>query len=149
MSAKPIQYPTTFTPIEFTCKCGTKVRIDFEPISGPEPFYKHCVEDEGKHIAGRLIAVWEERKVYVIYHNAVASPVHFRINFDFNLKNAAIWNTLEQAEQSRRAFNECSDIQSEDGMYLYRNFRVEQQDVGRFAVICDSICMGKRSCRAC
>jgi hypothetical protein len=59
-----IHYPATWNPVKFTCKCGAKCRIDVEvsPMSAAgDPFYEHCIEDEGRQMPGPLIAAWEER----------------------------------------------------------------------------------------
>jgi hypothetical protein len=58
-----IQHPEQWTPMEFTCKCGVKCRLDVELIAGPVAgqFYKHCGKDVGDYIPGPIIAAWEER----------------------------------------------------------------------------------------
>lgn len=69
MSANPIQidqsiaYPEEWIPMEYTCKCGVKGRVDVEVIAGPysAQFHQHCAKDEGRHIPGPIIATWEER----------------------------------------------------------------------------------------
>jgi hypothetical protein len=66
MSANPshtVAYPEKWTPMEFTCKCGVKYRVDVEFIAGGSAsrFYQHCIKDEGQHMPGPIIATWEEQ----------------------------------------------------------------------------------------
>jgi len=59
--AVSIQYPQSWIPMERDCPgCGTKCRLDVEFIAGPSAMqiYQHCDKDEGKHVPGRLLAVW-------------------------------------------------------------------------------------------
>jgi hypothetical protein len=62
MNASPT-YPNQWIPIPFTCKCGTKGRVDVEAVAGPYavPFFQHCPADEGDYLPGPVIAVWEEK----------------------------------------------------------------------------------------
>lgn len=56
-----------YNRVEFTCKvCGTVARVDYEygvgPVIGQEREYSHCEGDERRHLAGPIVAVWEERE---------------------------------------------------------------------------------------
>jgi hypothetical protein len=62
--ANPIDYPQKWTPMEYTCKCGVKGRVDVEFIAGPfsaQPFQHSCGKDEVHEMPGPIIATWEER----------------------------------------------------------------------------------------
>jgi len=63
MDANPIDYPLDWMPTEFTCKCGTKCRVDVEFSRWVEVmnFYRHCGKDKGQYFPGRIIASLEER----------------------------------------------------------------------------------------
>ena len=62
MSANPIDYPQQWTPMEFTCNCGTKYRVDVGFTAGPMAgnFHQHCGKDEGHYLPGPVLATWEE-----------------------------------------------------------------------------------------
>ena len=58
-----VQYPESWTPLEYRCKCGVNVRVGAHIILGAfaMPEYKHCGKDEGHFLPGPIFAVWEER----------------------------------------------------------------------------------------
>jgi hypothetical protein len=71
MAANPIQidptipYPEKWTPMEFTCNCGARCRVDVEFIAGPfaAQLFQHACgkDDEGHYMPGPIIASWVER----------------------------------------------------------------------------------------
>jgi hypothetical protein len=58
-----VQYPERWEPIEFTCDCGVKCRVDVEVPTGPRQieFYQHCSKGPEIPLTGHLIAAWEDR----------------------------------------------------------------------------------------
>lgn len=59
-----IEYPEKWTPVIYTCACGTKIRTDVEFITGPfsaQPHQHRCGKDEMHYAAGPVIAIWEWR----------------------------------------------------------------------------------------
>lgn len=61
--ADNVRYPEKWRPIEFTCECGVKCRVDVEVILGPrqgEPPYRHCSRGKDQPLTGRIIAIWED-----------------------------------------------------------------------------------------
>jgi hypothetical protein len=57
------QYPNSWTPLEYTCKCGRRVLVGAQVIFGPfsAPEYQHCGKDETHFLPGPIFAAWEER----------------------------------------------------------------------------------------
>jgi len=59
-----MQYPASWTPLEYLCKCGRNVLVGAQIISGPfaAPEYQHeCGKDEMHILPGPIFATWEER----------------------------------------------------------------------------------------
>lgn len=58
-----VQYPASWTPLEYQCKCGHNVRVGAQIIFGPfaMPEYQHCGKDETHILPGPIFAAWEER----------------------------------------------------------------------------------------
>ena len=58
------RYPPQWVPIEFTCACGIKCRVDAEfklGTIGGVPRFQHCSEDEGKSVPGEIIGAGTAR----------------------------------------------------------------------------------------
>lgn len=59
-----VQYPASWTPLEYRCKCGVNIRVGAQIIFGPfaTPEYQHeCGKDETHILPGPIVAAWEER----------------------------------------------------------------------------------------
>jgi hypothetical protein len=58
-----VQYPASWTPLEYRCKCGRNVRVGAQIILGPfaAQEYQHCDKDETHFLPGPIFAAWEER----------------------------------------------------------------------------------------
>jgi hypothetical protein len=58
-----VQYPNSWTPLEYFCKCGRNVLVGAQSILGAfaAQGYQHCGEDEAHFMPGPIFAAWEER----------------------------------------------------------------------------------------
>ena len=59
-----IQYPDKWTPIEYACACGTRIRVDCEAILGPfgsQVFQHTCGQDHDHDMPGPIFASYEQR----------------------------------------------------------------------------------------
>jgi hypothetical protein len=59
--------------------------------------------------------------------------------FNNHLANAASWATREQAEDASAVFNRGIEIPSEEGgVFVCRDFKVEQRTSDEFVVFCEA-----------
>ena len=59
-----VKYEVPYVPVVSKCsKCGKKYRIDTEHVSSVSAIqlFQHCPDDEGTHMLGPLLGVYEER----------------------------------------------------------------------------------------
>lgn len=59
-----VQYPNSWTPLEYVCECGRNVLVGAEIVFGPFALgeYQHaCGKDKAHALPGLIFAAWEER----------------------------------------------------------------------------------------